>query len=267
MRKKQNRKYWTDIIFHTCDSIQAPAQSKAAAAVITHQQQATLSHFCCSLAPSEFVEMKWSQHRTRAQENRNSVFKQHTDREQVGDERKEERKPRFGPKVFSAISAPVRAHLSPPSFLPPPSNKKAIKRYNWAVRRAFPRCTAFHLEEKMGKKGWKCRGGGGGCLAGWCTCSSVCSSRVESSYSSGRNNPTVAASKRVRQDHPHPSRKVRRIAASAAAAAFGSALPRSGLGGFFWGSLNNSASVSARERSGVGPLRSWYWDLNKHTDS
>lgn len=266
MRKKQNRKYWTDIIFHTCDSIQAPAQSKAAAAVITHQQQATLSHFCCSLAPSEFVEMKWSQHRTRAQENRNSVFKQHTDREQVGDERKEERKPRFGPKVFSAISAPVRAHLSPPSFLPPPSNKKAIKRYNWAVRRAFPRCTAFHLEEKMGKKGWKCRGGGG-CLAGWCTCSSVCSSRVESSYSSGRNNPTVAASKRVRQDHPHPSRKVRRIAASAAAAAFGSALPRSGLGGFFWGSLNNSASVSARERSGVGPLRSWYWDLNKHTDS
>lgn len=39
------------------------------------------------------------------------------------------------------------------------------------------------------------------------------------------------------------------------------------LGGFFWGSSNNSASVSPSESSGVGQLRSWYWDLNKHTHS
>lgn len=99
--------------------------------VCTHQQQATLSNYCCSLALSEFIEIKWSQHQTKAQEKNWIPFTNSTQTESKLAIRGRRREiPRFGPKVLSAISAPVRTHLSPPSFLPPPSNKKAIKRYN-----------------------------------------------------------------------------------------------------------------------------------------
>lgn len=44
------------------------SKRSSSGSVFAHQQQATLSNYCCSLAPSEFIEIKRSQHQTRAQE-------------------------------------------------------------------------------------------------------------------------------------------------------------------------------------------------------
>lgn len=160
---------------------------------------------------------------------------------------------------FDQKSSPPYLHLlrriSPPSFLPP-STKKAKKRYNLDVINVSVPAAAFHLENVQNKKE-----NGENALQ-------VCAMmhlllRVvpgkKQTTPAAQSSLMMARGRRARMaggsQDGRKAASARRQPPSPPPAPVWLGLV---LGGFFWGSSNNSASVSPRESSGVGPLRSWY---------
>ena len=119
------------------------------------------------------------------------------------------------------------------------------------------------------------------CRFVWCTCASACSSRTEKwkqgatpakrgclwKPGGGQRGWVLPRLVAVRAEGCCRRHRRRRVTPPVAPArllllllhrpscwAFSGAPP----------TISAGASVSPRESSGVGPLRSWYWDLNKH---